>query len=54
MGKPKAKIQKSKVKNWASRFHAKAQRKRKDAKENFSLRLCVSFASLRETNSPNF
>jgi hypothetical protein len=32
-------------------FHAKTQRKRKGAKENFPLRLCVFFASLRETNS---
>jgi hypothetical protein len=44
MGSVKFKSQNSKVKSQKSLFHAKAQRKRKDAKKNFPLRICVFFA----------
>ena len=39
------------MRQFVSRKDAKI---RKDAKENLSLRLCVSFAPLRETNSHQY
>jgi hypothetical protein len=46
----KFKIQNSKVKNRSVCFTQRRKEETQRRKENLPLRLCVSFASLRETN----